>query len=151
MEAPSKIQPARLADYFEVISRAVFQGGLPWRVIDTKWDRFREVFAGFDPECVAGFSPVDVDRLAADPGIVRNRAKIEATVANAEALLALDRTDGGFPAWLRTHGGFEPTVRKLRQSFRFLGATGTYYFLWVIDEPVPTYEDWCATQGLTPR
>lgn len=66
-----------------------FQSGLSWRTVLAKRPAFREAFAGFDPELVAGFGAADVERLMLDAGIVRNRRKIEATVANARAVLAL--------------------------------------------------------------
>jgi DNA-3-methyladenine glycosylase I len=66
-----------------------FQAGLSWRTILYKRDAFRRAFAGFDPEVVATFGPADVERLMADAGIVRARAKIEATFGNARAYLAM--------------------------------------------------------------
>ena len=78
---------------FERISLEAFQSGLAWITILRKRDAFREAFAGFDPERVARFGDEDVARLLADAAIVRNRAKIEATIANARALLGL-RRDG---------------------------------------------------------
>lgn len=77
---------------FERMSLEAFQSGLSWAIILRKRDRFREVFAGFDPESVAGFGEVDVARLLDDAGIVRNRMKIEATISNARVLLALDES-----------------------------------------------------------
>ena len=74
---------------FERICLESFQSGLSWLIILRKRERFREVFAGFDPQVVAGFGPADVDRLLGDAGIVRNRRKIEAAVANARAVLDL--------------------------------------------------------------
>jgi DNA-3-methyladenine glycosylase I len=74
---------------FERISLEAFQSGLAWITILRKREAFREAFAGFDPEAVARFGEADVERLLADEGIVRNRAKIEATIANARATLAL--------------------------------------------------------------
>jgi DNA-3-methyladenine glycosylase I len=68
----------------------VFQSGLSWLTILRKRAAFRAAFAGFNPTVVAGFGTDDVARLLADPGIVRNRAKIKATVRNARAVLALD-------------------------------------------------------------
>ncbi len=75
---------------FERISLEAFQSGLSWLTILRKRAAFRAAFAGFDPAAVAGFGADDVARLLADAGIVRNRAKIEATVRNARAVLALD-------------------------------------------------------------
>jgi len=77
---------------FEKLCLEGFQSGLSWLTILRKREGFRAAFAGFDPERVAAFGPADVDRLLADAGIVRNRAKIEATIGNARALLAMDGT-----------------------------------------------------------
>jgi DNA-3-methyladenine glycosylase I len=70
---------------FERMSLEAFQSGLSWLVILRKRENFRRAFCGFDIEKVASFTDADVQRLLADGGIVRNRAKIEATVANAQA------------------------------------------------------------------
>ncbi len=75
---------------FERLSLEAFQSGLSWLVILRKRPAFRAAFAGFDPATVAGFGPADEQRLLADAGIVRNRAKIEATVHNARQVLELD-------------------------------------------------------------
>src|SRR6476659_1374182 len=74
---------------FERMSLEAFQSGLSWRTILSKRDAFRAAFAGFDPDAVARFGDADVARLLDDARIVRNRAKIEATLANAKATLAL--------------------------------------------------------------
>jgi DNA-3-methyladenine glycosylase I len=75
---------------YERLCLEAFQSGLSWLTILRKRPAFRAAFAGFDPARVAGFDEHDVRRLLADAGIVRNRAKIEATIANAQAVLALD-------------------------------------------------------------
>ena len=83
----------------ERITLEAFQSGLSWLTILRKREGFRSAFAAFDPESVAGFGPDDVDRLLADPGIVRNRAKVLAAITNARAVLDLrDRVDGGLDA-----------------------------------------------------
>jgi DNA-3-methyladenine glycosylase I len=74
---------------FEKVCLEGFQSGLSWVVVLRKRPAFREVFAGFDPERVAGLGPDAVDRLLADDRIIRNRRKIEATIANARATLDL--------------------------------------------------------------
>lgn len=74
---------------FERLSLEAFQSGLSWLTILRKRDAFRAAFAAFDPQAVAGFGAADVERLLADAGIVRNRAKIDATIANARAVAAL--------------------------------------------------------------
>jgi DNA-3-methyladenine glycosylase I len=87
---------------FERLSLEAFQSGLSWLTILRKREAFREAFAGFDPEAVARFGDADRARLLADAGIVRNRAKIDATIANAAATVAL-RAHGGLPAVLAAH------------------------------------------------
>jgi 3-methyladenine DNA glycosylase Tag len=146
-QAPDKIKPKALGDYLEVMTKAVFQSGISWRVIEAKWDGFQEAFAGFDADKVAGFTPADVDRLAQDTRIVRNRRKIQATVDNAVEMIALDREHGGFRNYLRSHGSFEETVKDLKRHFSFLGDSGSYYFLYVVGEKVPSHEDWMASRG----
>ncbi|MBO9039642.1 DNA-3-methyladenine glycosylase I [Curtobacterium flaccumfaciens] len=79
---------------FERLSLEAFQSGLSWRTILAKRPAFRAAFADFDAETVAAFGEDDVARLMADAGIVRNRAKILATITNANATIAL-RQDGG--------------------------------------------------------
>ncbi|MFY0409196.1 DNA-3-methyladenine glycosylase I [Solicola sp. PLA-1-18] len=82
------------AALFERISLEAFQSGLSWLIILRKRPTFREAFDGFDPDAVAAYDESDVERLMADPGIVRNRRKVDATIANARATVAL-REDGG--------------------------------------------------------
>ena len=146
--APKQIKPKGLADYLEVMSKAVFQSGMSWAVIETKWDGFQKAFKGFDPEQIARFGPDDVDRLAQDAGIIRNRRKIEATIDNAVEMQALAEEHGGdFRKYLRSHGGFEQTVADLRRHFRFLGDFGAYYFLYVVGEQVPPHDEWRASRA----
>ena len=80
---------------FERVSLEAFQSGLSWLTILRKRDAFRTAFAGFEPDAVARFDSDDVERLLGDAGIVRNRAKIEATIANARA--TVDLRDAGTP------------------------------------------------------
>jgi len=142
MQAPHQIEPTKLADYLEVLTKAVFQSGMSWRVVEAKWDGFREAFADFDAATIAAFTGDDIDRLAEDTRIIRNRRKIEATVTNAETILTLDGGPGGFTGWLRSQADFDATVAALRGEFRFLGDTGTYFFLYVVGEKVPPHEEW---------
>jgi 3-methyladenine DNA glycosylase Tag len=144
---PKRIRPKGLADYLEVMTRSVFSSGISWRVIEAKWDGFREAFHAFDPEWVASLDPPDVDRLAKDTRIVRNRRKIEATVHNARTMIELDREYGTFRKYLRSHASFDETAADLRKRFKFLGDVGTYFFLHVVGEEVPPHEEWMSTHG----
>ncbi len=84
---------------YERISLEAFQSGLSWLTILRKREGFRQAFDGFDPELVAGYGPEQEARLLADAGIVRNRAKVAATIANARAVLRLrEAVDGGLEA-----------------------------------------------------
>ena len=87
---------------FERLSLEAFQSGLSWATILRKRPAFRAAFAGFDPEAVAAFDDADIARLLADAGIVRNRAKVLATIRNAGATLAL-RADGGLARLIWSH------------------------------------------------
>ena len=78
---------------FERVSLEAFQSGLSWITILRKREAFRTAFASFEPDAVARFGPRDVERLLGDAGIVRNRAKIEATIANARATVDLRDAD----------------------------------------------------------
>jgi DNA-3-methyladenine glycosylase I len=131
---------------FELLSLEAFQAGLSWRTILGKRDAFRSAFANFDADAVARFDTADVNRLLGDAGIVRNRAKIEATIANARAVLQLRiageplvsilRPDPRAPR-LRPPAGWSEVpattpeavalARELkRRGFHFLGPTTLY-------------------------
>jgi len=133
---------------FEKLCLEAFQSGLSWLTILRKRAAFRVAFAGFDAQVVAGFGPSDLDRLRTDASIVRNRAKIEATVANAQALCRMwDRGDtltelvwsigpspGPRPRSPEAVPPHTPAstalARRLKEGgFRFVGPTTTYAFL----------------------
>ncbi len=132
------------AGLFERISLEAFQAGLSWATVLRKREAFREVFAGFDPDTVAQYTQADVSRLLDDARIIRNAAKIQATIANAQATIDL-RADGGLPDLIWS---FQPaktpqprTVADIPTSspesaalakalkargFRFVGPTSAY-------------------------
>ena len=86
-------QPHGRVALFERMSLEAFQSGLSWLIILRKRENFRRAFSGFDIEKVARYTDADVQRLMADPGIVRNRAKIDATIANARAAADLGTSE----------------------------------------------------------
>jgi DNA-3-methyladenine glycosylase I len=150
VEAPERIEPRGLADYLEVMSKSVFQTGISWRVVESKWPALKEAFRGFDVPTIASFGQAEIDALATDPRVIRNRRKIEATVENARRMLDLEDQYGAFRDYLRSHGSFDATVADLRKKFKFLGEMGCYHFLWVVNEEVPSYEEWCASHHRQP-
>jgi 3-methyladenine DNA glycosylase Tag len=150
--APERISPKNLADYLDVLTRAVFQSGISWRVVDAKWPGTREALFNFDPKRLAKLTPPDVERLAQDTRLIRNQRKIEATVENAQTLLDLDREYKGFKNYLESFPNFEALSADLVKRFKYLGGTGAYYFLHVVGQPVPPHEAWMAAhQESAPR
>ena len=143
---PDQIDPQSLADYLAVMSRAVFQSGMSWRTVNAKWPSIREAFGGFDPQAIAAFGEREIDELAQDTRVIRNRRKLQAISNNAARLLELDADHGSFRDYLRSHDDFDATVKDLKHQFSFLGDTGSYYFLYVVGEPVPPHEEWEATR-----
>jgi DNA-3-methyladenine glycosylase I len=126
---------------YERLSLEAFQSGLSWITILRKREGFRSAFAGFDPEAVAQFDAADVARLMADPGIVRNRAKINAAIANAqvvvdigdrftEVILAhrvLGRPRPTAADWRATSPESVALARELKRiGIRFVGPTTAY-------------------------
>jgi hypothetical protein len=148
---PEVIVPGSLADYFEVMTRAVFQAGVSWRQIAAQWDAYREAFAAFDPAAVASYDDLDVERVLATPGILRMPKKVRATIANAGALIGLER-DGGFACYLRSFDSYAALAKDLKARFALMGDMNVWYFLFRTGEPVPRFESWVATiRGDHPR
>jgi DNA-3-methyladenine glycosylase I len=108
---------------FERLMLEINQAGLSWLTILNKRDAFRAAFADFEIDRVAGFGEDDVARLLADPGIVRNRLKIEAAIENARRLRALRCSHGSFAQWLDAHHPRSPAewTKLFRKTFRFTG------------------------------
>ena len=107
---------------YEKICLEGFQSGLSWLTILRKRDAFRRAFAGFAPERVARFGPKDVARLLADAGIVRHRGKIEATIANAKAIVRVQEQYGTLSALVWS---FEPLRRATRAPRRLGDIAGS--------------------------
>jgi DNA-3-methyladenine glycosylase I len=136
--------------HFEFLVLESAQAGLSWITILRKRENYRKAYRGFDPAKVARFGPRDVERLMADAGIVRNRAKIEASIGNARAFLRVAREKGSFDAYLWEWTGGKPVVGRWTtlsevpartelsdalakdmksRGFRFLGSTIMYSHL----------------------
>ena len=136
--------------WFEFIILEGAQAGLSWDTILRKRERYRQVFARFNPRRVAKFTGADTRRLLADPGIVRNRLKIAATIQNAKAFLAVQKEFGSFDAYIWQFIGGQPlnprrqTMSDLptrtaesdalskdlkKRGFKFVGTTICYAFM----------------------
>ena len=101
---------------FERLTLEAFQSGLSWAIILRKREGFRSAFAGFDPDAIAAFGEPEREALLADAGIVRNRAKIDATITNARALVAF-RDSEGEGEFARFVGSFAPGERPAPTSY----------------------------------
>jgi DNA-3-methyladenine glycosylase I len=133
--------------WFEFLILEGAQAGLSWEIILRKRERYRQVFAGFDPAKVARFGAREVRRLLADPGIVRNRLKIAAAIQNAKSFLAVQKEFGSFDAYIWRFMGGKPRMNRRRslkqlpartkesdaisqdlqrRGFRFVGSTICY-------------------------
>jgi DNA-3-methyladenine glycosylase I len=137
-------------ELFERLALESFQAGLSWSTILRKREGYRRAFAGFDARKVARFGEADVERLLGDPGIVRNRAKIESTIGNATAFLDVQAERGDFAGYVWEFVGGKPIVGRFRtladlpaetdesralskdlkrRGFRFVGPTICYAFM----------------------
>jgi DNA-3-methyladenine glycosylase I len=135
---------------FELITLEGAQAGLSWSTILKKRDNYRRAFAGFDPARIARFNRRSVARLLDDPGIVRNRLKVESTLSNARAFLQVQDEHGSFDAYIWAFVDGRPrdnVIRRLadlparteisdrmsrdlkRRGFRFVGSTICYAFM----------------------
>lgn len=99
---------------FEHLVLEAAQAGLSWLTVLKRRDAYRRAFAGFDPAVVARFGRDEVEALLADPGIIRNRQKVEAAVANAAAFCELREETGGFYAYALERVGGSPIVNAWR-------------------------------------
>jgi DNA-3-methyladenine glycosylase I len=138
---------------FEFITLEGAQAGLSWETILNKREAYRRAFQNFDPAVVARFTPRQIERLLEDPGIVRNRLKINSTVGNAKAFLAVRDEFGSFDSYLWGFVGGSPLVNRrralkqippttaesdalsrdlLKRGFKFVGSTICYAFMQAI-------------------
>lgn len=111
------------AELFERLVLEINQAGLSWLTILKKRDGFRRAYGGFEPEIVARYGARDRRRLLADVGIIRNRLKVDAAIANAQRILELRASHGGFHGWLLAHHPRPKAewVKLFKQTFRFTG------------------------------
>lgn len=116
---------------FERLMLEINQAGLSWLTVLNKRAAFRAAFAGFEVDLVAVFDTGDVDRLLADTGIVRNRLKIAAAIANARQIQLLRQSHGSFSGWLDAHHPrpLDAWTQLFRKTFRFTGGLIVNEFL----------------------
>ncbi|MFV3127981.1 DNA-3-methyladenine glycosylase I [Niveispirillum sp. KHB5.9] len=110
-------------ELFERLVLEINQAGLSWLTILKKRESFRAAYAGFVVDRVAAFGPDDIDRLLADPGIIRNKLKVHAAIHNAQVIQRLRDSHGSFHAWLLAHHPRAKAdwVKLFAKNFRFTG------------------------------
>ena len=136
--------PLSEAGWFERLSLEVFQAGLSWRTVLAKREGFRRAFHDFEPKLVAALTPRDVTAILRDPGIVRNRAKVLATIENAKTVLALAAAHGSFAEWANAQPeGLEEQQRVYRQTFQFASPQVVEAFLQSVGRIQPPHETGC--------
>jgi DNA-3-methyladenine glycosylase I len=100
---------------FEFLVLESFQAGLSWAIVLKKREAFREVFAGFDPKVIIGFSEADVEKLMQDSRIIRNRKKIEAVIRNARAFIEIQKEFGSFSQYIWGFVGGTPVINRFEK------------------------------------
>ena len=116
------------AFFLEHLSRAVFEAGI-WQVVQDKWDGIREAFHGFDPAQVAAMTPAEIAATENNARVIRNKAKIRATVENAREVQALLNSYGSIRAYLASFPDAHAASADMRRRFKFLGDTGMWRLL----------------------
>ena len=132
-------RPKTDREYFENLSRCVFQAGLSWQLMANKWPGFRKAFDGFDIGKVAAYGAKDIKKLIEDPGIVRNRNKIVATIQNAVEFESIAREHGSFQRWLESidrSNNHDKVVKSLRSRLKRVGPGTAHIFLWSVGEKI---------------
>ena len=126
-----KVEPPKNDnEYFERMSRAIFQAGLNWKMIENKWKNFRTAFSGFSVVKLANLGEKDVSALMKNVGIVRNEKKIRATIFNAQASLQLSKEFGSFAYYIDSFkGDHERLLEELQSRFHHLGPSSSRTFL----------------------
>lgn len=125
------------------------QAGLSWTTILKKKDNFYRAYAGFSIEEVAGFDEMDIHRLLNDPGIIRNRLKVQAAIHNARSILKLQDSYGSFSDWLDHHHPMnrDQWVKLFKKTFRFTGGEITNEFLMSTGYLPGAHEESCPIWG----
>lgn len=139
--------------HFEMLTLEGAQAGLSWETVLNKREHYRKVFLGFDPVKVARFTPIKIEKLLLDPGIIRNRLKVESTVSNAKAFLKIQKEFGSFDKYIWGFIDNKPiknTIKRMtdvpaktpisdkiskdlkKRGFRFVGSTIIYAYMQAI-------------------
>ena len=139
---PPQVKPKDEKGYFEILSKAVFNAGFSWKVVNAKWEGTKEVFKNFDPKIISKWTIDEITEALASPKIIRNGNKVKAIVSNAKIFLELSEKNGSFENYLKTFRDkpCEERQKIVAKQFKWLGPTGAHFFLWSVGEEVPPCE-----------
>jgi DNA-3-methyladenine glycosylase I len=145
-DIPERIAEPSLDDHLAVLSRAIFQAGLSWAFMAARWEQFLAAFDRFSVARVAAYGESEVERLLETDGIVHSRSKIEATIHNARALLAIEHDFGSVAGYVAGFADYDALWNDAKARFKFLGDLNCYYWLFRTGAPVPHFEQWMKRQ-----
>jgi 3-methyladenine DNA glycosylase Tag len=135
-------------EYFERLTRAIFQAGLNWKMIDTKWPNFQKAFSQFSIKKIAKYDDRKVGRLMSDASIVRNEGKIKSTIYNATQAMEIEKEFGSFEKYFKSFGKNHAALQAdLQSRFHHVGDSSSRTFLWMSGVKLtPTAEEkaWLA-------
>ena len=133
---PPKKKPIDDKGYFEVLSKAVFNAGFSYQVVNRKWKDIKEVFNEFDPKKLSRWTVDEVSAALESPKIIRNSRKVNAIISNAKVFLDLLDKHGSFDIYLKSFRNkpYEERQKILSKQFKWLGPTGAHFFLWSVGE-----------------
>jgi len=132
-------RPKTDTQYFENLTRCIFQAGLSWQLMANKWPNFQKAFHSFNITKIAGYGAKDITRLSNDAGIVRNKRKINATIHNAREFERIIKESSSYQNWLDSldkTNNYDNVVKQLKSHFKHVGPSTAHIFLWSVGEPL---------------
>jgi len=147
-----KVSPPKSDDeYFARMTKALFQAGLNWKMIDDKWPNFEKAFAHFSIPKIAKYGDRQIAKLMEDQGIVRNERKIRSTIYNAQQSLVIEREFGSFKNYFKSFDKEHAKLMEdLQRRFKHLGESSSRTFLWMSGvklEPTAEEKRWMANNA----
>ena len=132
-------KPSSDSVYFENMCRVIFQAGLNWHVIDGKWANTKKAFSNFNIEKIACYTDADIQQLMNNPGIIRNKGKIQAIIQNAQNFVAIKKRYGSFQKYLDSldkSNNYANATADLVNKFKWLGPPSASLFLYTVGEKI---------------
>jgi DNA-3-methyladenine glycosylase I len=125
--------------YFENMARVIFLAGFSWKLIDERWPEFRKAFNNFSLKKVASFGPDREKRLLSNPKIIRNKAKIEATIENARRIERIQGEYGSFENYIDSldkRDNYTEAIKDISERFKRMGPSSSRIFLYSVGEDI---------------